>query len=93
VWQRSALLEANYVRLSEQTVGVTAPVEAVYDLLNDPQEPKAILIIKIDVLSSVPSTSHVVNGTCILNTKRTSHVEESSTMNVDLQDLTLLVPG
>ncbi len=51
------------VMVGHQTVGVAAPVDAVYDLLNDPQEPKAIFIIEVDVLSSVASTCYMVDGT------------------------------
>ena len=62
VWQRDALLEVNCVHLFETAVGVTEPVEAIYDLLNDLQEPTTIFIIEIDGLLSISTTSHVVDS-------------------------------
>ncbi len=49
--------------VGHQAVGVTERAGTIYDLLNDLQEPKTIFIIEMDILSSISTTYHVVEGT------------------------------
>jgi len=65
MWQRSALLGANYVRLSEQAVGVADPTVSLDDVTQDLKKPSSILVVKEDTLPCIATTGDVVDSTFI----------------------------
>ena len=58
MWQRSALLEANYVRLFVQVLGVADPTVSLDGISQDLKKPSPILVVKEDNLPCIATAAN-----------------------------------
>ena len=71
VWR----LDQKVVVIRHQTICMTNPPETHDDLREDSEEAGPIRVAQVDVLSRIPTASHVIERTFILDAKWTCHDE------------------